>query len=37
MAQDIAVFQISEPLGTYYYRLVEDDAGIWWWNWPLGD
>jgi hypothetical protein len=35
MAQDIAVYEISEPLGTYYYRLVEDSSGIWWWKWPM--
>jgi hypothetical protein len=37
LAQDIAVYLISEPLGTYYHRLVEDDSGIWWWKWPMDE
>jgi hypothetical protein len=35
LAQDIAVYEISEPLGSYYDRLVEDENGIWWWRWPM--
>jgi hypothetical protein len=35
MAQDIAVYVISEPLGRYSDRLVEDGSGVWWWSWPL--
>ena len=34
LAQDIAVYEISEPLGTIYDRLEEDVSGIWWWKWP---
>jgi hypothetical protein len=35
MAEDIAVFEISEPFGTWADRLVEDSSGVWWWTWPL--
>ncbi len=35
LAQAIAVYEISEPLGSYYHRLVEDDSGIRWWKWPM--
>jgi hypothetical protein len=35
MAETIAVLEISEPLGMWAERLVEDDAGVWWWTWPL--
>jgi hypothetical protein len=37
LAQDIAVYEISEPLGSYYDRLVEDASGIWWWKWPMDE
>ena len=37
LAQDIAVYEISEPLGTYYDRLEEDASGIWWWKWPMDE
>jgi hypothetical protein len=33
-ALDIAVYEIAEPLGTYYDRLVEDESGVWWWQSP---
>ena len=29
VAADIAVFEISEPLGRYYDLLVEDSTGVW--------
>ncbi len=32
MAEDIAVYQISEPLGRYHEILVEDGEGVWWWG-----
>jgi hypothetical protein len=32
MAEDIAVYQISEPLGRYAEILVEDGQGVWWWG-----
>jgi hypothetical protein len=35
MAENIALYEISEPLGTWAERLVEDGAGVWWWTWPL--
>ena len=35
MAENIALYEISEPLGTWAERLVEDSAGVWWWTWPL--
>jgi hypothetical protein len=35
MAQDVAVYEISEPLGTWSEGLVDDDSGVWWWSWPL--
>jgi hypothetical protein len=32
-AAEIAIYEISEPLGTYYYySLVEDSSGVWWWG-----
>ena len=34
-AHDIAVYEISEPLGSYFDRLVEDDSGVWWWQSPM--
>jgi len=34
-AEDIAVFEISEPLGRWADRLKEDKDGVWWWTWPL--
>jgi hypothetical protein len=37
LAQDIAVYEISEPLGTYYDRLIEDEFGVWWWKWPMDE
>jgi hypothetical protein len=36
-AHDIAAYEISEPLGTYYHRLVEDDSGVWWWQSPMDE
>jgi hypothetical protein len=35
LAHDIARYEIQEPLGTYYDRLVEDDSGVWWWQSPM--
>jgi hypothetical protein len=35
MAETIALYEISEPLGTWQDKLVEDNAGVWWWTWPL--
>jgi hypothetical protein len=32
MAQDIAIYEISEPLGTWSETLVEDSSGVWWWS-----
>jgi len=32
MAQDIAVYEISEPLGRYSEILVDDGDGVWWWG-----
>jgi hypothetical protein len=32
MAYDIAHGDMAEPLGTYWYLLVEDDNGVWWWG-----
>lgn len=31
-AAEIAVCEISEPLGTYNQSLVEDSSGVWWWG-----
>jgi hypothetical protein len=31
-AEDIAIYDISEPLGNYYELLVEDGQGVWWWG-----
>src|SRR5271165_5341108 len=33
MAEDIAVFEISEPLARWADTLVEDSSGVWWWTW----
>jgi hypothetical protein len=35
LAEGIALYEISEPLGTWAERLIEDGAGVWWWTWPL--
>lgn len=32
LAQDIAIYDISEPLGSYYELLVDDGRGVWWWG-----
>lgn len=32
LAQDIAVIEISEPLGRYSEILVDDGNGAWWWG-----
>lgn len=32
VAADIALFDISEPLGRMYDLLVEDGNGVWWWG-----
>jgi hypothetical protein len=32
MAEDIAVYEISEPLGRYFKILVDDGEGVWWWG-----
>jgi len=32
LAEQIAVYEISEPLGRYYDLLVEDAEGVWWWG-----
>lgn len=32
VAAEIAIYDISEPLGRYYELLVEDDRGVWWWG-----
>lgn len=32
VAGEIAIYDISEPLGRYYELLVEDDHGVWWWG-----
>jgi hypothetical protein len=32
LAEEIAVYEISEPLGAYFDLLVEDSAGVWWWG-----
>jgi hypothetical protein len=32
LAEEIAIYEISEPLGAYFYLLVEDSAGVWWWG-----
>jgi hypothetical protein len=31
-AAEIALYEISEPLGTYYDSLVNDPSGVWWWG-----
>lgn len=31
-ARWIAVFEISEPLGTFHRHLVSDEEGVWWWG-----
>jgi hypothetical protein len=32
LAIEIAMFEIAEPLGSYYDLLVEDSSGVWWWG-----
>jgi hypothetical protein len=32
LAEEIAVFDISEPLGRYYEILVTDEQGVAWWG-----
>jgi hypothetical protein len=32
MAYDIAHYDMAEPLGSYWYLLVEYDNGVWWWG-----
>jgi hypothetical protein len=32
MAYDIAHGDMAEPLGNYWYLLVEDGNGVWWWG-----
>lgn len=32
LAYDIARFDMAEPLGSYWYLLVEDGDGVWWWG-----
>lgn len=32
LAAEIAVYEISEPLGRYYDLLVQDDDAVWWWG-----
>jgi hypothetical protein len=32
LAEDIARYDISEPLGRYAELLVEDGDGVWWWG-----
>jgi hypothetical protein len=32
LAEQIAIYGISEPMGRYYDLLVEDEAGVWWWG-----
>ena len=32
IAAEIAIYEISEPLGSYYGLLVEDSSGVWWWG-----
>lgn len=31
-AATIAIYDISEPLGTLYEKLVPDEEGVWWWG-----
>ncbi len=31
-AYDIAHYDMAEPLGSYWYLLVEDGNGVWWWG-----
>lgn len=31
-AAEVAIYEISEPLGTHYHSLVEDSSGVWWWG-----
>jgi hypothetical protein len=32
LALDIAMYDMAEPLGSYWDLLVEDDNGVWWWG-----
>jgi hypothetical protein len=32
LAAEIAVYEISEPVGRYYDLLVEEAGGVWWWG-----
>jgi hypothetical protein len=32
LAEDIALYEISEPLGRYSEILVHDGHGVWWWG-----
>lgn len=32
VAEQIAIYDISEPLGRYSELLVEDANGVWWWG-----
>ena len=32
LAEEIAFYEISEPLGRQYDLLVEDENGVWWWG-----
>jgi hypothetical protein len=32
LAEEIALYEISEPLGRYSDLLVEDGHGVWWWG-----
>jgi hypothetical protein len=32
LAKEIAIYEISEPLGRYYDPLVEDGQSVWWWG-----
>lgn len=36
-AHDIAEYEISQPLGSHFDRLVEDDSGVWWWQSPIDE
>ena len=32
LAEEIALYEISEPIGRYYDLLIEDGEGVWWWG-----
>src|SRR5271167_144634 len=32
IAAEIAIYEISEPLGSYHRSLDEDSSGVWWWG-----